>query len=166
MAGLKELRTRIESIKSTQKITSAMKMVAASKFRRAQLTLEKSELFQKMMIGNIKNVLVSLKQEAAEKGVSYMLPKMLVQPKNPKVYALFVLAFRPGLVRQLQFANCQRSQAAHRRTAQRGQTDGGLLLRQKRAVRLKKARRYRNRRQLSECYQKTLNLRRGDEFFA
>ena len=69
MAGLKELRTRIESIKSTQKITSAMKMVAASKFRRAQLTLEKSELFQKMMIGNIKNVLVSLKQEAAEKGV-------------------------------------------------------------------------------------------------
>lgn len=47
MAGLKELRTRIESIKSTQKITSAMKMVAASKFRRAQLTLEKSELFQR-----------------------------------------------------------------------------------------------------------------------
>ena len=97
MAVLKELRTRIESIKSTQKITSAMKMVAASKFRRAQLTLEKSELFQKMMIGNIKNVLVSLKQEAAEKGVSYMLPKMLVQPKNPKVYALFVLASDRGL---------------------------------------------------------------------
>ena len=97
MAGLKELRTRIESIKSTQKITSAMKMVAASKFRRAQLTLEKSELFQKMMIGNIKNVLVSLKQEGAEKGVSYMLPKMLVQPKNPKVYALFVLASDRGL---------------------------------------------------------------------
>ena len=45
MAGLKELRTRIESIKSTQKITSAMKMVAASKYRRAQLTLDKSELF-------------------------------------------------------------------------------------------------------------------------
>lgn len=50
-----------------------------------------------MMIGNIKNVLVSLKQEAAEKGVSYMLPKMLVQPKNPKVYALFVLASDRGL---------------------------------------------------------------------
>lgn len=36
MAGLKELRTRIESIKSTQKITSAMKMVAAARLRRAQ----------------------------------------------------------------------------------------------------------------------------------
>ena len=56
MANLKELRTRIESVKSTKKITSAMKMVAASKYRRAQLTLEKSELFQKMLIENIKKI--------------------------------------------------------------------------------------------------------------
>jgi F-type H+-transporting ATPase subunit gamma len=43
MAGLKELRNRIEAIKSTQKITSAMKMVAASRLRRAQLALIKIE---------------------------------------------------------------------------------------------------------------------------
>ena len=36
MANLKELRTRIASVKSTQKITSAMKMVASAKFRRAE----------------------------------------------------------------------------------------------------------------------------------
>src|SRR3990167_10308677 len=36
MAGTKELRTQIRSIKSTQKITSAMEMVAASKMRKAQ----------------------------------------------------------------------------------------------------------------------------------
>ena len=36
MASLKELRARINSVKSTQKITSAMKMVAAAKLRRAQ----------------------------------------------------------------------------------------------------------------------------------
>ena len=36
MSGLKELRNRIASVKSTQKITSAMKMVAAAKLRRAQ----------------------------------------------------------------------------------------------------------------------------------
>jgi F-type H+-transporting ATPase subunit gamma len=36
MAGAKEIRTQIASIKSTQKITSAMQMVAASKMRRAQ----------------------------------------------------------------------------------------------------------------------------------
>ena len=40
MANLKDLRIRITSVKSTQKITSAMKMVAASKLRRAQ---EKAE---------------------------------------------------------------------------------------------------------------------------
>ncbi|MGX8712403.1 MAG: ATP synthase F1 subunit gamma [bacterium] len=36
MANLKEVRTRITSVSSTQQITSAMKMVSASKFRRAQ----------------------------------------------------------------------------------------------------------------------------------
>ena len=36
MASLKEVRTRITSVNSTRQITSAMKMVAASKLRRAQ----------------------------------------------------------------------------------------------------------------------------------
>ena len=36
MANLKEVRTRITSVSSTQQITSAMKMVSAAKFRRAQ----------------------------------------------------------------------------------------------------------------------------------
>ncbi len=36
MAGLKEIRTRIASVSSTRKITSAMKMVAAAKLRKAQ----------------------------------------------------------------------------------------------------------------------------------
>ena len=40
MPSLKALRTRINSVKSTQKITSAMKMVAASKLRRAQQQAE------------------------------------------------------------------------------------------------------------------------------
>ena len=97
MANLKELRTRIESVKSTKKITSAMKMVAASKYRRAQLTLEKSELFQKMLIENIKKVLVELKSIEEQKGISFVLPKMLVEVKNPQTYALFVLASDRGL---------------------------------------------------------------------
>src|SRR5208283_5657149 len=40
MPSLKDLRGRIASVKSTQKITSAMKMVAASKLRRAQSAVE------------------------------------------------------------------------------------------------------------------------------
>ena len=40
MASLKDLKTRINSVKSTQKITAAMKMVAAAKLRRAQEAAE------------------------------------------------------------------------------------------------------------------------------
>ena len=36
MANLKEIRTRIGSVKSTRQMTSAMKMVAAAKLRKAQ----------------------------------------------------------------------------------------------------------------------------------
>ena len=52
MAGLKELRNRIEAIKSTKKITSAMKMVAAAGLRRAQGLIAKSDLYQ----NNLKTV--------------------------------------------------------------------------------------------------------------
>ncbi len=42
MAGAKEIRTKIASVKNTQKITSAMQMVAASKMRRAQDKMSQS----------------------------------------------------------------------------------------------------------------------------
>ncbi len=56
MAGAKEIRTKISSIKSTQKITSAMEMVAASKMRKAQERMESSRPYaQKMreVIGHV-----------------------------------------------------------------------------------------------------------------
>ena len=40
MASLKEIKSRIQSVKSTQKITSAMKMVSSSKLRKAQKQIE------------------------------------------------------------------------------------------------------------------------------
>lgn len=42
MANLKEIRTKIGSVKNTQKITKAMEMVAASKMRRTQLRMEET----------------------------------------------------------------------------------------------------------------------------
>ena len=42
MPSLKDLRNRIDSVKSTKKITQAMKMVAASKLKKAQSLAEKS----------------------------------------------------------------------------------------------------------------------------
>ncbi len=49
MSGLKELRNRIGSVKNTQKITSAMKMVAAAKLRRAQEQAEASRPYAERM---------------------------------------------------------------------------------------------------------------------
>ncbi len=51
MPSLKDLRNRIGSVKSTKKITSAMKMVAAAKLKRAQDNAEKKldRMHQKCM---------------------------------------------------------------------------------------------------------------------
>ena len=60
MATLKDLRTRIDSVTQTQKITSAMKMVAASKLRRAQEAAEAARPYaQRMerMVGSLAELL-------------------------------------------------------------------------------------------------------------
>jgi len=49
MAGAKEIRTKISSVKSTQKITSAMEMVAAAKMRKAQDRMEQSRPYAEKM---------------------------------------------------------------------------------------------------------------------
>ncbi len=49
MANLKELKTRISSVKSTQKITSAMKMVAASRLKKAQEAAESARPYSEKM---------------------------------------------------------------------------------------------------------------------
>lgn len=58
MAGAKEIRTQISSIKSTQKITSAMEMVAASKMRKAQERMELGKPYAQRMravVGHLAN---------------------------------------------------------------------------------------------------------------
>ena len=56
MAGAKEIRTKIASVKSTQKITSAMEMVAAAKMRKAQDRMQSSRPFAekiRQVIGHV-----------------------------------------------------------------------------------------------------------------
>jgi F-type H+-transporting ATPase subunit gamma len=52
-AGVKELKRRIRSIKNTQQITKAMKMVAAAKLRRAQEAAEKSRPYTETLKGTL-----------------------------------------------------------------------------------------------------------------
>ena len=56
MASLKDLRGRINSVKSTRKITQAMKMVAAAKLRRAQAQAEAARPYAERMDAVITNI--------------------------------------------------------------------------------------------------------------
>jgi F-type H+-transporting ATPase subunit gamma len=56
MASVKEMRTRIGSVKSTQKITKALQMVAAAKLRRAQVAAEAARPYARGMANVIANL--------------------------------------------------------------------------------------------------------------
>jgi F-type H+-transporting ATPase subunit gamma len=71
MASLKALKMRISSVKSTQKITKAMKMVAAAKLRRAQLAAEAARPYAERMASVVTSV----------------VSKVAIGPESPKLLA-------------------------------------------------------------------------------
>lgn len=96
MAGLKELRTRIESIKSTQKITSAMKLVAAARLRRAQGLIGKSAFYSNNILAAAARVLYEIRQEETEKNIQYVYPELMRGNGGRDVYLLLVLTSDRG----------------------------------------------------------------------
>ena len=59
MANLKDIRDRIKSVKSIQKVTKAMKMVAAAKMRRAQENMEQARPYSSSLSEIIQHLPVS-----------------------------------------------------------------------------------------------------------
>lgn len=90
MPSLKDLRIRIASVKSTQKITAAMKMVAASKLKRAQDQAEAARPYAVRM----ERMLGSL---AAAVGASAGAPKLLSGTGASNVHLLVVVTADRGL---------------------------------------------------------------------
>ncbi len=79
MANLKEVRTRIQSVKSTQQITKAMKMVAASKLRKAQDAILQMRPYAKKLHGILQNASANLDGEQKSKySVERSVEKVLV----------------------------------------------------------------------------------------
>ena len=60
MANLKDIKNRIQSVKSTQKITRAMKMVAAAKVKKAENTVKMSRPFTRELNSMFKKLLSSV----------------------------------------------------------------------------------------------------------
>lgn len=90
MASLKALKVRITSVKSTQKITKAMKMVAAAKLRRAQMAAEAGRPYAERLDA----VMASL---AAKVTVGPQSPKLLAGTGNDQVHLLVVATSERGL---------------------------------------------------------------------
>ena len=89
MPSLKDLKTRINSVKSTQKITSAMKMVAAAKLRRAQDSAERGRPYADRM----QQIINSL----AAKADPASAPQLLVGNGQDKTHLLVVMSADRGL---------------------------------------------------------------------
>ena len=90
MPSLDDLKKRISSVKSTQKITKAMKMVAASKLRRAQENAEKGRPYSDKM----NNIILNLSNSISDKENS---PKLLAGSGEDKVHLCIVMTSDRGL---------------------------------------------------------------------
>ena len=90
MANLKDLRNRIASVKSTQKITAAMKMVAAAKLRRAQDTAVTARPYAERMDRVLGNVVQGI-------GGSGTAPAMITGTGSDQVQLIIVVTADRGL---------------------------------------------------------------------
>jgi len=90
MPSLKDLKNRIETVKSTRKITKAMQMVAAAKLRRAQEAAEAARPYAE----RFNAVLASLGAAAQEAGQG---PKLLLGTGSDQVQLLVVMTAERGL---------------------------------------------------------------------
>ena len=90
MPSLDDLKKRIKSVKSTQKITKAMKMVAAAKLRKAQENAEKGRPYSQKM----QNIILNLTRSISD---PQNAPKLLVGTGIDKTYLCVVLTADRGL---------------------------------------------------------------------
>lgn len=112
MPSLKEFRNRIASVKSTQKITKAMQMVAAAKLKRAQGAAEAARPYAERLAAVIANLTAAVKGGGA--------PKLLAGTGADQVHLVVVMTSERGLCGGF---NTQIVRAARERIAQL-QNDG------------------------------------------
>ena len=90
MPSLDDLKKRISSVKSTQKITKAMKMVAAAKLRRAQESAEKGRPYSEKM----NNIILNLSKSISDKDSA---SKFLVGTGKDTIHLCVVITADRGL---------------------------------------------------------------------
>ena len=89
MASLKDLRDRINSVQSTKKITSAMKLVAGARLKKAQIEAESSRPYVNRMQTIIDNVTSNVNMENA--------PEIIKGKENNKIHLIVLMTSDRGL---------------------------------------------------------------------
>lgn len=100
MANLKDIKNRIQSVQSTQKITRAMKMVAAAKVKRAETSVKLSRPFTGELVSMFKKLLASVGNYSVQglkvKSAIHNYPELL-QVREIKTVGLLVITSNKGL---------------------------------------------------------------------
>lgn len=88
MANLKEVRIRIDSVRSTMQITSAMKMVSASKLRKAQLAIQSMRPYATKLTEIMQNI---------SSGMDESTESIYTRQRNPEKILILAIASNRGL---------------------------------------------------------------------
>jgi len=115
MPNLDDLKKRISSVKSTQKITKAMKMVAAAKLRRAQESAEKGRPFSEKM----NNIILNLSNLITEKDNA---SKFLVGTGKDNIHLCVVITADRGLCGGFNTNICRKAKNYFERILKEGKT--------------------------------------------
>ena len=115
MPSLDDLKKRISSVKSTQKITKAMKMVAAAKLRKAQESAEKGRPFSEKM----NNIILNLSRSIADKDNA---SKFLVGTGKDNVHLCVVITADRGLCGGFNTNICRKAKSYFDKIIKEGKT--------------------------------------------
>ena len=115
MPSLDDLKKRISSVKSTQKITKAMKMVAAAKLRRAQESAEKGRPFSEKM----NNIILNLSNSIADKENA---SKFLIGTGKNDIHLCVVITADRGLCGGFNTNICRKAKSYFEKILKEGKT--------------------------------------------
>ena len=115
MPSLDDLKKRISSVKSTQKITKAMKMVAAAKLRRAQESAEKGRPFSEKM----NNIILNLSSSISDKENA---SKLLVGTEKDNIHLCVVITADRGLCGGFNTNICKKAKNDFEKIIKEGKT--------------------------------------------
>ena len=115
MPSLDDLKKRITSVKSTQKITKAMKMVAAAKLRRAQESAEKGRPFSEKM----NNIILNLSNSISDKDNA---SKFLVGTGKDDIHLCVVITADRGLCGGFNTNICRKAKNYFEKILKEGKT--------------------------------------------